>query len=433
MTVEAKDGKVHHYGKANSVDIISIAPSSFYENEEVGYINIKNGRLVIEEGSQVEGIFLVPTENEFNGIKLALVGDAKLPAIARADVEMNDGDTKLVVEIQSLENAESVDNDPEYIWISQDGINTTSQVSSSATSIVEVEQPSSAASSVKEEAKESATPVDESSQARINAVGYSTLVDAIDAINASSNGGLISVLKDIDFSTSTYFGYKWAGSTYNPLRVLASNVTLDLCGHKFINMGNGALCAGYILAADGRISNFVIENGSLEVGKTDGVNNSYALNIAGVDGAIIRNMKLLGGINVYTGSKDVVINDCTVQGTKYYTVCAQSGSHITIKGESFGKNTDSSVANPSMFWVDKAGTDSDCATTENPTGAYEASSITVESGTYNVAVGGSFYLSSSGYLKPVVKGGIFNFDPTEFVASGFTVVNNDNGTWTVNN
>ena len=270
--------------------------------------------------------------------------------------------------------------------------------------------------------------VGEYGAARIGNQGYDDLVSAIQAINA--NGGTLTLTNDLDFSDELYAGYKWAGSIYNPLEITHDNVTLDLNGHTISNMGNAALCAGNLLAANGRISNFTIKNGTLSVGQTDGVNNSYALLIAGVDGALIKNVTTFGGINVCTGSEDVVIENCTVQGTKYYTVCAQTGSHVIIRGTTYTKNTDSTVANKSMFWIQGADKDSDMVTSNNPMGAFGASSITIESGNFNVDTsnGGVFYLSSG--TKPIVKGGSYNIDPTAYLADGFAA-SYSNGIWTV--
>ena len=266
--------------------------------------------------------------------------------------------------------------------------------------------------------------------AQIGETPYATLAAAIAAANQTGDC-TITILTDIDFSDPAYAEYKWAGSTYNPLTITANDVTIDLNGHTFSNMGNTALVFGHIHAADSRISNGAIINGSLLAGQTDGVTNSYVLGVAGVDGMQIKNVTTNGGINVYTGSTDVVIEDCTVNGTKYYTVCAQCGSDVTIKGTTYTKNTDASVANKSMFWVDKAGSDSDCATGSNPTGAYVASSITIASGSFTVDTtnGGALYLASD--LKPVITGGTFNIDPSACVAEDYEAVNNGDGTWTV--
>ena len=272
---------------------------------------------------------------------------------------------------------------------------------------------------------------DAAAVAQIGATKYLTLVDAITAANASGNC-TITIQKDIDFSQSPYDAYKWAGSTYNPLEITASGVTIDLNGHRLYKMGNCALVFGHILAKDGRISSGTIRNGSLQAGTTDGITNSYVLGVAGVDGMTISNVTTNGGLNVCTGSTNVTIDNCTVNGTKYYALCAQSGSGVTVTNSAFTKNTDTSVATKAMFWVQSAGTDSDCETDSNPTGAFDESSITLASGTYTVdsANGGVFYLSSG--LTPVVSGGTFSTDPTAFVdTAAYAVTDNSNGTWTV--
>jgi hypothetical protein len=265
--------------------------------------------------------------------------------------------------------------------------------------------------------------------AAIGTEKYTTLVDAVDALK---DGDTLTLLADLDFSKEPYSAYKWAGSTYNPLEITKNNITFDLNGKTIENMGNAAIAFGHLLAKDGRISNVTIKNGTLNAGKTDNVTNSYVLCIAGADGALIENITTVGGINVFTTSKNVVIKNSNVAGTKYYTVCAQSGSDVTIEGTTYVKNTDSTVANKSMFWVQGAGTDSDVVTPENPTGEFGPSSITIKSGnfTINTADGGVLYLATG--LKPVLMGGTYNIDPTECVADGYEAINHETeGYWTV--
>lgn len=261
-------------------------------------------------------------------------------------------------------------------------------------------------------------------------VFFPTLVDAVKSVQ---EGETIVLMKDLDFSTPAYSGYKWAGSVYNPLEICVNNVTLDLNGHTISNMGNSAIAFGHLLAKDGRVSNVKIKNGTLSAGTTDNVRNSYVLLIAGADGARIENVTTTGGINVCSGSTGVVIDSCNVTGTKYYTVCSQTGSQVTIQGTSYTKNTDNTVANKSMFWIQGASIDSDMVTTSNPTGEFGASSITIASGEFTVDTtnGGVFYLTSG--VKPVVKGGTYNINPTAYLADGYCVVENDptEGKWTV--
>ena len=243
--------------------------------------------------------------------------------------------------------------------------------------------------------------------AKIGTTEYATLADAIAAANASGNC-TITILQDVDFSSEDLVGYKWADGTFNPLRISETGVTLDLNEHKFYNMGNCAIEFGSIFSRDGTIASAAITNGTLEAGKTDGATNSYVLLLGGVDNVTISNITTNGGINACAGT-NATISDCVVNGTKYYTVCAQTGSHVAINGTTFTKNTeamDNTVKTDAMFWVQGADTDEDCITDGNPTGAFGASSITLFGGTYSA-------------------------DPTAYVADGYEVTDNNDGTWTV--
>ena len=256
--------------------------------------------------------------------------------------------------------------------------------------------------------------------AQIGETQYETLAAAINVANAdtSSNAITIKLLADLDFSDDEYKAYKWSGSNVNPLAITRSNVTLDLNGKTISNMGNCALGVGSIYAKDGTITNVTIKNGTLLAGKTDNVTNSYVLLIGGTNNCLIDSVTTLGGVNNCNNS-NVVIKDSTIRGTKYYTVCAQTGANVTIRGTSYTKNTDQTVQTKAMFWVQGAGTDEDLITSSNPTGAFNASIITIESGYFNVDSNGAFYLG--GGLAPTLTGGYYNIDPAAYVADGYAV------------
>ena len=219
LTIDAGSDIVHHYGYADSLDIIAVAGTSYHEFGEVGYANIANGRLVVEENSNIGGIFLVANnQGEFDDIKLAVVGEATLPALARADVSLEAGESKLVVEVQTLESSESEDPNPEFIWISNNGSAVEAVVSSSndpedyPSHIID--EPTAAGEAAKEECEESAEPIDENSVARINAVGYLSLSEAFADVK---DGDTVTMLKDVNLGSSGY--------------VLVNNtVTFDLNG-----------------------------------------------------------------------------------------------------------------------------------------------------------------------------------------------------------
>lgn len=206
LTVNAANDTVKHYGSADSVNIVAVAASSYHENGTVGYANISTGRFVIEESAEIEGIYLVATQaGEFDGIKLATVGTATLPTLARSDVELTEGQSKLVVEVQTLATSDATDEDPEFIWIT--GATLGVDITVSSTDDVEhfadldkvVAEPSKAAEQASDEVKESAIPVSDNSEARIGAVGYNSLKAAIEA---AKKGEKIYLLKDCTVAES---------------------------------------------------------------------------------------------------------------------------------------------------------------------------------------------------------------------------------------
>ena len=202
LTINAPIDKIKHYDKVGALNIIAIAPSSYHEYGEVEYAKIATGRLVVEETAVIDGIYLVANNSgDFENIKLAVVGNAKLPSLARADVALENGQSKLVVEVQTLQASDGTDANPEYVWITKTGTNVASVVSSSATSSTSVvARPSSAASTAKQTTENGATPVDNNSIARIAAVGYASLQLAIES---AKEGDTITMIKD-SYSTDGY-------------------------------------------------------------------------------------------------------------------------------------------------------------------------------------------------------------------------------------
>ena len=246
LNITAPLNSVKHYGKADSLNITAIAGSSYHEFGEVGYAKIANGRLVIEEEAIIDGIYLVANSSgDFDGIKLAIVGKAELPTLGRANVEsgMADNTSKLVVEIQTLTSSEGTDDNPEYVWITKNGAEVTSTVSSSSTDVsAVVTQPSAAASTVKEEAKESIEPISDNSVARIKVTGYESFKSAVESAN---KGEKIYILKDFElsngighYSNTTIYSGLYEGSLANEV-VLTKDTTITLSSNSQIVMTVG--------------------------------------------------------------------------------------------------------------------------------------------------------------------------------------------------
>ena len=135
LTINAANDKVTHYGIANKVDIQAVASTSYVENGIVSIAKIKTGRIVVTPEAVLTSIHVVETNGNFNNIKVAVVGNAELPDFTRDDVTMNDGDKKLVIEVQSIATLAAVDESPEYIWISKTAGTTSTDVATSATTL----------------------------------------------------------------------------------------------------------------------------------------------------------------------------------------------------------------------------------------------------------------------------------------------------------
>lgn len=223
LEINAFKDKVKHYGEVESLNIVTVAPTSYHEFGKVGYAKIANGRLVVEEGSEIDGIFLVADANDlFNGIKLAVVGSATLPPIARAEVSLSDGQSKLVVEVQTLKTSDGTDPNPQYVWITKAENAISSVISSSASVATEaVGAPSPAANAARQTTQSSATPINDNCVARIGAVGYEKLGLAFVNVKAEEK---IVLLKDLD--TQHLFLYKHDYAA-----------TFDLGGHTLRTYG----------------------------------------------------------------------------------------------------------------------------------------------------------------------------------------------------
>ena len=126
LTVNAPLDKVHHYGSANVVDIVTVASTSYYEHETAIFVKVKKGRFVVTEAAAVGGVHAVAsTDNASNkfydNIKIAVVGNATMPNLTRdaasIDEKTAEGNySQYVLEIQTVASVNSVDDNPEFVW-----------------------------------------------------------------------------------------------------------------------------------------------------------------------------------------------------------------------------------------------------------------------------------------------------------------------------
>ena len=150
-------------------------------------------------------------------------------------------------------------------------------------------------------------------------------------------------------------------------------------------------------------------NNELNAG-SDANSRWYAIEVFGNYDVAINDANFTrAGVYAEDGA-NVVFNNGVInhkpERSSRYIFCAQSGSTITVKDGTFNNDR----PNNSYFWADNA-------------------TIVVEGGNF----GGStstkkVVLTNNGKL--IIKGGTFNFDPTAWLAAGYSVVK-VNGTWTV--
>nr|MCR5761488.1 hypothetical protein [Sphaerochaetaceae bacterium] len=244
---------------------------------------------------------------------------------------------------------------------------------------------------------------------------YETLQGAVDAAKA---GDTVVLLKDIDLTNYS------RGSFGNGFDL--SNITLDLNGFKITSNNAGVYYYG---------TNATIKNGTFVANPNAGNEyyDSYALFLGGRQRALtdtrnsitVENVICYGGINAsHPAGIDATIKNSTVYATRYYTVCSQgTGSIVTIEGGTFErKNTDGNKTTPiegnALFYV-----------SNNSYDGYDDRLI-IKSGTFTQASGELLEVFSNTEHTSVL-GGVFNVDPSAYVANGYMVNSSTSTTWTV--
>ena len=255
--------------------------------------------------------------------------------------------------------------------------------------------------------------------ARIDDTPYVTLAEAIAAANDAGNV-TITLLCDYDFEANEP-GYGWTtaylaeGETEtrdNMLEISGNNITFELAGHTISNLFNNTFKVSG--------TNVTFQNGEMRVGQLYYSNAagtkiytsendktcSYIMLVAGATNFVVNNLTTYGGINVCEGST-ATINDLSFSGTKFYAVCSQENSTVTLNGGTYTKAITGATGH--LFWI--------------------------EAGSKMNITGGTFIKGNAafrnGNVNPVITGGTFDFDPTNFgVAAGYEATQSEN-VWTV--
>ena len=179
-------------------------------------------------------------------------------------------------------------------------------------------------------------------------------------------------------------------------KLTVKNGTLDLDGSETNVHGTFATAIGYEAQTE-----LVVENVTF-AGET-AINGTFATNgplTITVSNSTINTTNV--GIAVAGESTEAIatINNCNINAGKY-AIFASQGAKITINGGTY-KSAENVISS-----------------------MYEGSVVTVNGGYFE----GNLLITAKGAL--VIKGGTFNVNPSAYVAPGYQVTNNGDGTYTV--
>ncbi len=188
-------------------------------------------------------------------------------------------------------------------------------------------------------------------------------------------------------------------------------VAINLNGKTISNAsGNAIVNKGTLtLTGNGTVTSattYALNNsGSLTVenGTFSGIFNGGAL---AVDDGTVANV-ISGRHGIYHSGSALTINDGTFSSTSGNELIHAAASNVTINGGTFNM-----VGKSYLFGPQNAG-------------------IVINNGTFNGYVNDN---GTNDKMRPgaaTVSGGIFNFDPTAWLADGYTAVDNGDGTWVI--
>lgn len=211
---------------------------------------------------------------------------------------------------------------------------------------------------------------------------YGTLQDALAEASA---GHTIKLQQNLDLSDAGVLD--------------VSGLTIDL-------NGNTIFAENFTLIFQG--SDFILRNGTF-----DSKGGNYALFIGdnGVtNNVVVEAVTMLGGVNVFNAT-NVKLRNVDITGTSYYAVWCDENGQVTIESGTFKTN---GVAVLGMT---------------NPT---TDSVLNIEDGTFITSNGKPLVLESGDeWGDPVIRGGTFTADVSDYLAPGYELIPGPNGTYGV--
>lgn len=240
-------------------------------------------------------------------------------------------------------------------------------------------------------------PIIVNAKVKIDNTEYETLDEAVEKVK---EGETIVLLDDVDVTDTTKYGtyYNW---------LFPDNVTLDLSGHSIItgrnNSGPNSVWLG---------NNLTIKNGSfISKYKPSGMDVYYEADYALFIGdeietsnITLEDLTVSTGINIYN-SLNVTLKNVTATGKTYYAVWLDEHATATIES---GNYKTKGVAVVGVTKTEEFN-----------------SELTIKGGTFR-GEKGKLSLSETNpkYLPPIIKGGTYDFDVTEFMAKDYVCTKN---------
>ena len=122
IVVDAPADSVRHFGDAALVTINGVALSSYHEFGTVAFLEVAQGRVVLEESASLTQMHFLYNEddNQFDEIVVAYAPEVTLPTFSRDTVQNIKEEGTLVVELQNSTEPEEADSS--FVWLFQQGL-----------------------------------------------------------------------------------------------------------------------------------------------------------------------------------------------------------------------------------------------------------------------------------------------------------------------
>lgn len=214
----------------------------------------------------------------------------------------------------------------------------------------------------------------------INDIEYQNIEEAVNNLNV---GETVKVINNLDLTDNSGL-----------VLTFPDNSTLDLNGHTIKVKNMGIIYQG---------NNLTIKNGVFET------TGSYALFIGDEiesNKIIIENVNTKGGINIYN-ALNVILKNVTSEGHTYYSVWADQHAQVAIESGNYSTKGNFVIG----------------ISTE------ESSKITINGGNFTTT-NGNLVLGGKN-KSPVIYGGIFDVDPTEYIGINAKVTKDKDGKFLV--